>query len=419
MKRILLNVVYLIACCFVLLPCRNANAENAKVLVVLDLTDSEGKLSEKDIVYLTESIYAAATTFPAERISVVSREKLNGELAKHQDPARAELKEDEIGALLGADFLFKGTLTNAGTSNFSVTVKLTEVGTGRLLGLEHAEAEDVSRLSDELQKLARDLLATALGEEPPREKPSEETKEETKEEVAAKPEEPENFLVQFQVTPRDATIEMDGRKICEETPCSCRVERGTHRFVIEAKLHDRKAKDLMIDADKELSFELASRPYSYFGMNDMKQGGWLVTMGFSPLDSDYRSISAIDGFHFARLHPVIDVGIGGNVFGYHQTPRGPSWSILGIGPSVRVSRLIVSSQVQLLSFRHKSEEHKKGWLPGITVQARLPLVNNREIDAWANLVPVPTIGVDVWLQDLEHDQTQFWVGLSWPGGVDF
>ncbi|MCP4678837.1 MAG: PEGA domain-containing protein [Deltaproteobacteria bacterium] len=416
MKSVLLHVACFVACCLVLLPCRGALAKRAKVLVILDLHDSEGKLLEKDTIYLTESIYAAATSFSPESISVVSREKLNAVLAKRQNPSHAELNKDEIGALLGADFLFTGKLTNVGTSNFTATLKLTEVGTGRLLGLEHAEAADLARLSGELQKLAREILATALGEEQKSEEPPQDKAEE---EVGAKPEEHDDFLVQFRVAPPDATIEMDGRKICEETPCSYRIERGTHRFVIEAEFHTRKAKDLTIDSDKELAFELESRTYSYFGMNDMKQGGWLITMGVSPLDTDYRSISAIDGFVFARLHPIIDVGIGGGVFGYRQAQRGSSWSILGIGPSVRVSRLIISSQVQLLSFRHKSDGYGKGWLPGITVQARLPFINKREIDSWAALVPVPTIGLDVWLHGLNHDQTQFWVGLSWPGGVDF
>ncbi len=418
MKPALKPILLVMTLFMCLMPSNDAHAQRTKVLVILDIDPVDIQASESDLLLLTESIYSAATSFPPNHFAVISREKLSGTLADSDKARSKEFTKDDIGTMLGADLVLSCTLTGAGNTGLSTTVKLSEVNTGMLLGLEHAQASNVQRLSRELRIVTDTLLAhyAGTGDEKAGENPLVQPPADNNVDTTPKV---EDFLVHFRVEPRNATIRMDDLIICRETPCSCRIEKGIHKFVIETELHQKEEKEISIDNDKKLNFKLQPKKYSYFGMNDTEGGGWLVTGGLSPLDTEYKTISVIDGFHFALIHPIVDIGFGGGVFGYRSGKHGDSWSILGFGPAVRAGRLTISSQIQLLSFRHESRDHGEGWLPGISLMARIPLLNSREAKAWANLIPTPTVGMDVWFHDLSHDQTLFWVGLSWPGGVHF
>ncbi len=382
-------------------------AERTKVVVIEDIVAVDCEVSEEDLIKLTESVYAAATEVSPERFSIVSREKT---LAIAQTIKTEDGEADKNPwAILGADMVFVGELRQQGV-RYDVTLKLMETGSGRILGLERASAQGMDGLWNEVRKAARLVLmplATADLAAPTQEAPIEETAEVR-----------EDFLVQIRATPADADVFMDGTKICGETPCSYRVEPGDHVFVVDTKYHESVRRREIIDGPAELEFKLKPKKYNYPGMHDAAGFGYGVTVGVSPLDPDYKAISVINGVGFNNLHPVFDVGFGGEVFGYHQTPHDSSWSILGFGPAFRLGRLMISSQVQLLSFRpDNKDEYEDGWLPGITVRAQFPIVNSREVGGWAALIPTPTIGYDVWFTDLDYDQQNFWLGASWLGGV--
>lgn len=402
--------------CLILLIGQRAGAGEAKVLVIMDVDVEEGAASGKDAQVLTESLYTAATRFPPTRFSVVSSERLHQVLSDQGKLGDEPLFGDAVGALVGADLVLTGVVVQTPEGTLKVTLKLHEVGTGRLLGLEHARGTDAQALAEALRETAGNMLAVlAEGAAPAAvESPLEEKKAEAEAEAPVR-----EFLVQFQTVPREARVHMDGREICEETPCSYRVEEGRHTFRVEAELHEPEEHIVKIDGKKELRFELVKRKYSYLGMNDAKLGGWLVTLGMSPLDTEYRQITTLDGVFFAGLHPIVDVGFAGDVFGYRSSSRGQSWSIFSMGPAFRFGRAILTARIQLLSFRHKSELHGEGWLPGLNARFYFPLVNRREAGLWSHLVPTPMVGVDVWLKDLDHDQTQFVVGFAWPGTVRF
>jgi hypothetical protein len=157
-------------------------------------------------------------------------------------------------------------------------------------------------------------------------------------------------------------------------------------------------------------------------MHNLDDYGRLITVGFLSDDEEYRAFTVLSGSDFANLNPVVDVGFGGDIFSFHRNDNGSHWGIFSFGPAIRIGRLIVESHLHLLSFRHRRTDpyELKGWLPGISTNASIPLINNREWSGWAALVPVPTAGVDVWLNnDLNHDSTNYWVGLSWLTGFDF
>ncbi len=409
-------LIGLIATCLILLTGPEAKAERTKVLVIMDVEEQENGVSEEEIQLLTESLYIAATRFPPKHFSVVSSDKLHQVLSEQPKPGDKPLTSDTVGALVGADLVLSGSLIRTQADPLQITLRLQEVGTGRLLGMEHVTGADVQGLARSLQEDAEQMLGVLVEAEGPAVAltPKEEKAEEAGEEEPTK-----EFLVQLQVTPRDARVLMDGREICKETPCSYRVPEGRHTFRAEAELHEPKEQIVKVDGKEDLKFELVKRKYSYLGMNDAKFGGWLVTLGMSPLDTEYRQITALDGIYFAGLNPIVDVGIAGDVFGYRNSTHGQSWSIFSFGPAFRLGRVILTSRIQLLSFRHKSEFYGEGWLPGLNARLYFPLVNHREAGLWSNLVPTPMVGVDVWLKDLDHDQTQFVVGLAWPGTVRF
>ncbi len=385
-------------------------AERTRVVVIHDIEAVDGDVSADELKRLTDAVYAAATEVSPERFSVVSREKLMDVISVTQK-SDAGTEKPRVGSTLGADMVFSGELRKQG-EGFEVTLKLTEASSDRILGLERASAEELGPLWDELRSTARKILMPhATLEESGRAEPS-----------FAKPEQeppaPEDFLVQIRATPTDVEVTMDGTVICEETPCSYRVEEGDHVFVVGEEYFITQRKKEIVAGDLELTFKLVPEKYNYALMHDAKGAGYGMTVGVSPLDTDYKTISVLHGSGFARLHPVFDLGFGGETFGYRQTPHGNSWSIFGFGPSFRAGRLMVSSNVQLLSFRPKNNDnYKDGWLPGVSVKAQLPLVNKREVGGWASLVPTPTVGYDIWFNGLDYDQQQFWVGFSWLGGV--
>ncbi len=422
MKVNIIKLLGLVVFAGMLLAGRTGLAQRTKVVVILDVKPFDETLSAQEIEQLTEAVYAAATEVSPEFYSVVSRDKLLSLLAS---PAKTgdqgERSPTEIGTLLGADMVFYGELRRPGEGRLVATLKLFETGSGRILGLERAEAADLDTLWGELRKVTRQMLlplvtgGLAIGAE------AREGPEPTDRGPAGPIREPD-FLIQFRTSPAEAEIYLDGREICDETPCSYRVEPGDHELRIKARHYKTDKKRVIIDSDRELSFRLEPKKYNYFGMHDADRAGYGVTVGISPLEKEYKTLSVLSGSEFGNLHPVFDVGSNGEIFGYRQTAEAASWSILGFGPSFRIGRIMISSQVQLLSFRRDSDKEggrDGGWQPGVTNRVQIPLINSREARKWTALIPTPAAGFDVWFDDLDYDQYHFWLGLSWLGGVGF
>ena len=229
--------------------------------------------------------------------------------------------------------------------------------------------------------------------------------------------------VRFESPVEDATVYVDEVAVCWDVPCFERVTPGPHIVRMEAELHQTREEEIDLREGDRIRWSLKPERYSYPGMNGVANAGYMITAGISPSDTGYKFVSVFDGMHFAELNDYADVGFGGGIFTYNETPRGANWGILGFGPTIRFGRLMIMSKVHLLSFRHRgerSEGSSEGWLPGITTRATLPLVNNREWKGWGSLVPALAGGVDVWFDDnLEHDQTGWWLGFSWLGHFDF
>lgn len=226
--------------------------------------------------------------------------------------------------------------------------------------------------------------------------------------------------VLFDSDPPGATVSLDGRYVCH-APCRVPVEPGLHHVSMNLDGYNAQREQVSLDADSAVSFTLEEKPYNYFAMNDLSGFGSLLVTGIDPTNTQYRFFSVVDGAHFFELSSVVDLGMGGGVFSYHHGPRGSAWSIFAFGPSLRLGRFIATSHVELLSFRHDAPQKElEGWRPGLTSKLQLPLLSSREVGGWSALMPVPTIGVDVWLDDeLRHDETAFWIGLSWIPGTSF
>ncbi len=171
------------------------------------------------------------------------------------------------------------------------------------------------------------------------------------------------------------------------------------------------------DQEPEPENSIADDVAEYFAMPETVGGGYVIAAGVSPEDAPgYKFLSAINFLYLPDGRDVIDVGFHGEAFSYRQTPRGTNWSILAMGPLLRIGRLFINVDINLISFRHISEDHKKGWLPGIGGRLFLPLVNHGRDSIWTVFMPTPVAGFEVFFDnELEYDQTGFWVGLAWIG----
>jgi len=226
--------------------------------------------------------------------------------------------------------------------------------------------------------------------------------------------------VLFESDPLGAKVTLDGESLCT-TPCRKPLEPGVHYVSMQHENYITRGERLTLSVNSVVSFKLTERPYHFLLMNDLSDFGSVIITAFDPTDTKYRFLTVFDGMHFLGLSPGIDVGMGGAVFSYHHGPQGSSWSIFGFGPSLRFGRLIASSHIELLSFRHRAPAAiAEGWRPGLTSKLQLPLLTSREARGWASLFPVPTVGVDIWAdKELGHDETAFWVGLAWLPGTSF
>lgn len=152
----------------------------------------------------------------------------------------------------------------------------------------------------------------------------------------------------------------------------------------------------------------------YLTMDGADGGGGMVTVGWN--GADKRMLSVLDWMAFFEEDPV-SLGLGGNAFSYRGSEHAASYSILGFGPVLRLGRLLLNGQFHLFSFR--SQEGADEWRPGFVARVTLPLVNfGNESSSLLFLVPMPAAGIEWWFDDrLDHDETLFWVGLTWPGGI--
>jgi hypothetical protein len=398
-----------------LVPAIPALAGQTRIVCVLDMEDASGEAKE-DVGYFTDSIYAAATELPPKRFSVLSREKLQAILRSRE--AKSGQGASAVGALVGADLVFSSEFRRI-EGSMEVTLKLQEVGSGRLIGLERVDAKNKS----EMGKLIRDSAGRLFQRLPQSERPDDQGSPATVVQPEAPPAQfsSDNALLRFRSSPTKAKVFVNGYEVCEETPCAYRIEPGDHEITMKAKYYRRRSEVVSLSEGMEITWKMEPQKYSYLGMNDTNDGCFLLTLGRSPHDSsEYKTFSLIDGFEFSNLHSIVDIGFGGGIFSYRTTPRGKNWSILSFGPVVRAGRLILQSQLHLLSFRSESKEHSQGWLPGFTLRLILPLLTDREVNDWAYLMPAPVAGLDIWFDDdLNHDQTTFWVGMSWLGDIDF
>ena len=157
----------------------------------------------------------------------------------------------------------------------------------------------------------------------------------------------------------------------------------------------------------------------YFAMPGIAGSVYAITAGVAPQDAPgYKVLSALNMSLFPDTQDVVDVGFNGEVFSYRQTPNGTSWGILGMGPTLRVGRLFLNLDINLISFRHQSDTHAKGWLPGLSGRVYLPLVNHGSHSIWSIFLPTPAAGFELWFNNkLDYDQIGFWVGLAWIGYV--
>ncbi len=397
-----------------------AAANHNRTIIVLHLPHAtiDPRFDEVDIV---APVYEVVTERLTERFVVLARGR-TGEMLRSRgfDSATCgESCELEAARLIGAAYVFAAKATPAEES-LAVSLQLIDVTGGALVGMKRVTASDEEVLNTRIADAIHTLIDRLDAHDQRFDHTSPANPRGSSGPLSDEPHAGQEVLVSFHSTPAGAKVFIDGEAECQATPCSRRLPIGSHEVAMVLPYHVRRRETITVTHDWTVDWQLRLKPYHYLLMNEARFGGSLVSMGFAPHRQVYKRLLAIEGYRFAGLHPVIDTGLGGNIFGYRRSAFGASWSIFGIGPVLRLGRLIIHAQLQLLSFRHRSGSRAKRWFPGLTASAVLPLLNVREIGAWAAFLPAPSAGIDVWLNnDLNHDETGFWIGLAIIHHVDF
>jgi hypothetical protein len=249
---LLAGSVLVLAMASLLLPAA-APAEDTKRLAVLELS---GSLHRDVLSVLSDQLrQGALKALKGTAYEVMTRENMamiaraNGiDLAACQDGAECEV---DIGRSIGADIIISGAVTRVGSSMVA-SLKLHSTARGTLLESQTVKSSNEEGLLDKLPGSATALLREGLGLG--RRSRSRSSVPSTAQEGDIG-EESSSFslgsavqeqVVRFESTPPGAVVLVDGDLLCSSTPCSKRLEVGSHRVAMQAENYYPASKGITV-----------------------------------------------------------------------------------------------------------------------------------------------------------------------------
>ena len=206
-----------------LLAANAAFAQESKVLAVWPITDSSGKLRDRDLLAATNILRGLLAR--SAKFSVVDKSRQESKRLAVYKELKKESHEEcydqkcriQLGQALSADNLLMCTIEALGTT-CTLTCELVP------LEREVAEFAAVAKFkcgAEELGPAVENVAAQLTGKTqvavepvPPRPEPY-------------KPED-NDALVKFEILPAGAWVKVDGNQVCQATPCSRLLTRGRH-----------------------------------------------------------------------------------------------------------------------------------------------------------------------------------------------
>jgi len=236
-----------------LVPLSASAQESQKIVAVLEFRNEAG-LSGYEIGTVTDLLRIAAREKLLEREFVVmTRENMVKLLPPGTDLSKCAQAECEvdIGRQIGADFVVAGEVGRFGSA-LQVKMKLYDTRSGDLLSGQIAEAKDTDGLKDAIKSKASVLFAKLMA----------------RAEAAGAEWVPEGgekkVIVPFQSEPEGAVVLVDGKVICQKTPCSKGVAEGLHQVSMQLEGYSPRAGRIDVQKGAAVHFKL------------VRDAGWLT-----------------------------------------------------------------------------------------------------------------------------------------------
>jgi len=152
--------------------------------------------------------------------------------------------EVEIGRKLGADYIISGRITQIGART-SITLRLFSTSDGELLSSAEARGTKPEELQDEMQP----TLAKLLSPLPKSAGPRNAAPAATESRIGGEAREvslgsDEQVIVPFDSTPPGAVVMLDGKLLCQATPCSKLIAGGAHEVSMQREGYDAQSAQL-------------------------------------------------------------------------------------------------------------------------------------------------------------------------------
>ena len=180
-----------------------------------------------------------------ENLAVVARE-MGLDLACAEAGAECEV---DLGRNIGAAWVVSGTVAKLGET-LVATVRLHETARGAVLASRDARGADEVSLLDELRATGRELVQEGLGL---RRDGGSIREQASRLDLPTR----EDVVVRFESAPPGAVVQLDGRLLCREAPCSKAVAPGRHAVAMQLERHFDVEKSIDLQSGATVRMDLA------------------------------------------------------------------------------------------------------------------------------------------------------------------
>lgn len=150
--------------------------------------------------------------------------------------------EVEIGREIGADYIITGSIVEL-DSDYVLTLMLHDTHTAELLSSESTDASDFKALRKNTSALSQKLLRKGFDSE--------------EEEIDVIDDDFSRGVVYFDSTPEGANVRLNGKLLCQTTPCSKEVSLRDHKITMEKESYKTEEKSLDLKKGDKVNFKLS------------------------------------------------------------------------------------------------------------------------------------------------------------------
>ena len=276
-----MNRLLILFCLFVLFLPMSAFAE-MKRLAVLDF---RGVGIDQNTLYMFSDSSRAGVlqAIDGSVISVMTRENMAAVLRDNGiDIAECIGScEVDIARKMQADYVLTGSVGKIGTE-YVLTLKLLDTFSGNLLAVKEADSTSLNTLRKATSNLSRELIVEGLGGGS---SGSENSRGgsgfvDSTDDDDWKPAGNSLGIVHFSSNPSGAIVRMDGKLLCQSTPCSKQIGLGGHKIVMEKERYKPETQTLNLKSSQKVDFRLTP-DFGYLSVSSSISGVKILLDGKS------------------------------------------------------------------------------------------------------------------------------------------